>query len=612
MATIPTNNPIPSESPRDLKFNAGKVDEFVNSASETYEDRFGTSRFTIEGLKKLALESISAFGYVTVDSFEDGANITLPNQVLRLEATGEYYRWDGSFPKAVPSGSTPQSTGGVEPGAWLSVGAAVIGSPQNGAGDALVAVKQPYIGSQVRNQHNFNAQYISVLDWLGDNYNSSSDASSGFSSAVTNAPKGKYILVPAGTYNLSSNVTATGRVFVFEDPVVFTGTGKIIGALVHRHKQDGSASFGVGNILQYSSKYRFGGTNHGPLGLQIGGGELLSGEEGNVLFPDGYGGWSVTQPSRYGSAVEMAFQPSDMTGVMRTVAGSAFIDSLSGEPFTSDMTERRIYFAGFTYRVKAFVSASRLELMNINASTVTFATATQYEWQMVGAITTSVVNISGTSVTRVSGEPFVPLTNTEYYMHLGSERIVVSAVPTPDTITLYSAPTAQGNQTVTFYTSVDDLSSAVRVHKSTGFGHEENVTLAAYASGKYQLHAGSSGNVAYPLIMGCQWNAGDGDERSQIVLNPNGDTLLGGKNSGILTVPYNESSAASGLSIVGNDFGEAYINAKGSASNIDVYLAPKGTGHVGFGQFTSSGGSISGYITIKDGQGNLRKLAVLS
>lgn len=54
------------------------------------------------------------------------ARLTLPNQVLRQEATGEYYRWDGQFPKDVPENSTPDSTGGVGAGAWLSVGDAVL------------------------------------------------------------------------------------------------------------------------------------------------------------------------------------------------------------------------------------------------------------------------------------------------------------------------------------------------------------------------------------------------------------------------------------------------------------------------------------------------------
>lgn len=122
MATQPTNLPVPSESPRDLKFNAGKIDEFVTSMQREYEDRFGNKHYTIEGMRWIAQQAISAFGYITLDSFEDGNTLTLPNQVLRLEATGEYYRWDGAFPKDVPAGSTPETTGGVGPGSWIGVG----------------------------------------------------------------------------------------------------------------------------------------------------------------------------------------------------------------------------------------------------------------------------------------------------------------------------------------------------------------------------------------------------------------------------------------------------------------------------------------------------------
>ena len=126
MSTTPTNLPVPSEKPQDLKFNAGKIDEFITSRAQKYIDRFGGEHYTIEGLRWFAQQAIAAFGYITLDSFEDGNTLTLPNQVLRLEATGEYYRWDGVFPKDVPAGSTPDSTGGVGVGAWLSVGDAVI------------------------------------------------------------------------------------------------------------------------------------------------------------------------------------------------------------------------------------------------------------------------------------------------------------------------------------------------------------------------------------------------------------------------------------------------------------------------------------------------------
>lgn len=128
MATTPTNKPIPSEDPRDLKFNAGKIDEVVTSDAHYYTDRFGVRRWTIAGFQYTAEEAIRNYGYITMDSFEDGATLTLPNQTLRYEANGEYYRWDGDFPKTVPAGSTPETSGGVGLGAWLSVGDATLRS----------------------------------------------------------------------------------------------------------------------------------------------------------------------------------------------------------------------------------------------------------------------------------------------------------------------------------------------------------------------------------------------------------------------------------------------------------------------------------------------------
>lgn len=131
MTTQPTQDVVPSESPRNLKFNAGKIDEFVTSLRREYEDRFGNKHYTIEGLRWLAQQTIASFGYITLKSFQLGAplpnnELTLPNQVLQDETDGEYYRWDGAFPKKVSAGSTPDSTGGIGVGAWLSVGDATL------------------------------------------------------------------------------------------------------------------------------------------------------------------------------------------------------------------------------------------------------------------------------------------------------------------------------------------------------------------------------------------------------------------------------------------------------------------------------------------------------
>lgn len=176
MATTPTNLPIPSEDPRDLKFNAGKFDEVMTGDAHYYTDRFGVKRFTIAGFQYTAEEAIRNYGYITMDSFEDGATLTLPNQTLRYEATGEYYRWDGGFPKAVAPGSTPATTGGVGLGAWLSVGDATLRSQLISTGnpdlvdDSRIKIKQPFTGVNVRSQHEKNKEEVSLMDFgaIGD------------------------------------------------------------------------------------------------------------------------------------------------------------------------------------------------------------------------------------------------------------------------------------------------------------------------------------------------------------------------------------------------------------------------------------------------------------
>ncbi|WP_447868631.1 tail fiber/spike domain-containing protein [Rahnella aceris] len=154
MATTPTQLPVPSEKPQDLKFNAGKIDEFVTSKGGIYTDRLGTKHYTIEGLNYIAMQAIKTYGYVTIDSFEDGATLTLPNQVLRWKSNGEYYRWDGSLATAknVPFGSTPQTTGGIGSGAWISVGDAALrqnlSSGEEGMGGYLLGFKKSFPGAQ--------------------------------------------------------------------------------------------------------------------------------------------------------------------------------------------------------------------------------------------------------------------------------------------------------------------------------------------------------------------------------------------------------------------------------------------------------------------------------
>lgn len=169
MTTQPTNLPIPSENPRDLKFNSGCFDKVINSNENYYIDRFGVRRFTIAGFQYTAEEAIRNYGYITMDSFEDGAALTLPNQVLRYEATGEYYRFDGELPKTVPAGSTPETSGGVGLGAWVGVGDASLRSnlaSHNPPGASLVALANGTVNDTVK--HTTPQAFGAIGDGVAD------------------------------------------------------------------------------------------------------------------------------------------------------------------------------------------------------------------------------------------------------------------------------------------------------------------------------------------------------------------------------------------------------------------------------------------------------------
>lgn len=195
MATQPTNNAVPSESPRDLKFNAGKIDEFVTSLARQYRDRFGNEHYTIEGLRWFAQQAISQYGYITLDSFQAGASITLPNQILRDTSTGEYYRWDGNFPKTVPSNSTPQSAGGIGLGAWISVGDGALRSElKKTSGAKLVGIAPAGTLDQ--------ALYFATPEMFGAKSDGTSDDLAAINSAIAT---GRPVILP-GYYKVSGTI----------------------------------------------------------------------------------------------------------------------------------------------------------------------------------------------------------------------------------------------------------------------------------------------------------------------------------------------------------------------------------------------------------------------
>lgn len=95
MTTTPTNKPVPSEDPRDLKFNAGKFDEIVNSTSLNYTDRKGIVRLTHAGLQAQLKSATGAMAFAN-ETLLKAYVPSQPNVLAQDTATGTFWYWNGS------------------------------------------------------------------------------------------------------------------------------------------------------------------------------------------------------------------------------------------------------------------------------------------------------------------------------------------------------------------------------------------------------------------------------------------------------------------------------------------------------------------------------------
>lgn len=104
-------------------------------------------------------------------SFEKGFELKTSRDALKWEAappgTGPYFIWGGTFPKSVPLGSTPASTGGISSTAWIDVGDAMLRT-QLGRVDgqkyvgrcpdiATLRLTEPTVSKQLINVHEYTA-----------------------------------------------------------------------------------------------------------------------------------------------------------------------------------------------------------------------------------------------------------------------------------------------------------------------------------------------------------------------------------------------------------------------------------------------------------------------
>ncbi|WP_135491497.1 right-handed parallel beta-helix repeat-containing protein [Escherichia sp. E4694] len=225
MTTYNTGNPLGSSAAKDLYDNAQNFDYLSNDQSnETCPDRFGKTRLTWHGMEKRYQEKLSSMGWTMMDSFQDGADLTRADQALRWklpDGDGEYYRWDGLLPKLVPPGSTPASTGGIGPGAWLSVGDATLrgdlisDNPIKGS-DIVTYTPKFNDGVSMSVSDKFAVDLVTLSDYGFKVGNTGAQNKAAFQKAIDDASGATKFIIPAGGFNVDPGITIKDKLVKIE------------------------------------------------------------------------------------------------------------------------------------------------------------------------------------------------------------------------------------------------------------------------------------------------------------------------------------------------------------------------------------------------------------
>lgn len=186
--TYNTGNPIGSTDARDRSDNSENLDLAVNSLSQTFVDRLGRTRDTLEGIYQKS-------AYYRVGTFDAGYTLTNNRQTL---AYGNVeYSWSGTFPKVVPAGSTPATSGGIGAGGWVDRSDVTLRAEISNADGLKLLGSCPTIATLRTTEPTTDGQQISV-----SGYYTAMDGSGGIfwydSTDTTSADNGGTVIVTTG------------------------------------------------------------------------------------------------------------------------------------------------------------------------------------------------------------------------------------------------------------------------------------------------------------------------------------------------------------------------------------------------------------------------------
>jgi hypothetical protein len=348
---------------------------------------------------------------------------------------------------------------------------------------------------------------------------------------------------------------------------------------------------GGGAVLAVGRNANNAGANYS--GHQFGGGYVdgsgvyIDGQDGVYAAPDGQASWLRFQPTKNLSPIEFLIYSTMASGFGSVVLGGNQITYVSGTAFASFAVGKKIYFDETVY------------LISGNTGTVITVTTTAGGAVSFGATATKVFHygyisgsgtcsISGTAVTRIAGDPFLPFyTVSSFVFKTSGTARTVAGYTDPEHYTLSVGPGNTSNTSYSFEVDINDMISCFRVQKMVG-GSEENLSIFARYDG-YWITAQYAGSGEYRKIVLSSGEYTGANPYRQIVIQKNGDITFGGDygRDAIRVLTPSGITPANRWEVVASPTGFGVVwRTRGSDANVPGSIDLQGTG-----KFSLTGGS---------------------
>lgn len=446
------------------------------------------------------------------------------------------------------------------------------------------------------------ADVVNILDFGADPTGTTNSVSA-FIAANSTATANASIYVPAGTYLLNSNVNIQNRKII-ANGATFTGSGKLINGLLET----------TSGFVSRQGSYVAAGTpadiiGVGKGGFLVGGGQPNS-TNGTFISCDGATNWLAVLPSKNYNPQEFIIYSSSGQGYATSVSGTGNITRVWGTEFSSSWVGNVIYFLRKSFKVSAVAGANTLTVTELDGSSVSFSVNETEAYNYCITTGSGFCNVSGTTVTFVSGDPFVPTFFTDFKFTLNGTPYTIASFDSPTQYTLTSAPGNGTNIPFTWQGNINNQITTLRVQSIQG-ENEENVNIYSYAGDPtterhYGFVTGLAGTYGKfrPLFIG-SGSYTDNTYQHQIACWPKnyygtgeqGYVALGGTKGreGLRVYSPNSSSLLANrisTQATASGFAPAF-RSEGTDSNIGFGIDAKGNGEVNFTQdFTRTIGKI--------------------